>query len=163
MDVYLVRHADAVSEEQDPERPLSPAGRETAERLARHVASLRPLLEPPIAEVLHSGKRRAEQTAAIFAAALSPTAAPTVASGLKPNDEPRPIAKMLEKRRREDSAIMLVGHLPHLERLTGLLVAGDAECAVVRFEKSALLKLVPRESEPGWTIAAYLTPACAPP
>jgi len=39
MDVYLVKHAQAVTEEQDPQRPLSEAGRAAVARVASFLAA----------------------------------------------------------------------------------------------------------------------------
>ena len=49
MDVYLVQHGEAVSEEQDPQRPLSEAGSAAVARVASVLAALGPhLIDPPI-------------------------------------------------------------------------------------------------------------------
>jgi len=69
MHVYLVRHGDAKSEEVDPERPLSDRGWAEVERVAKHVGQLR----LPLAEIRHSGKLRARQTAETFAKFVTPT------------------------------------------------------------------------------------------
>jgi len=45
---------------------------------------------------------------------------------------------------------MLVGHLPHLERLTGLLVKGDADAAVAGFPAGGFVGL--ERTDAGWAV-----------
>ena len=159
MDVYLVQHGQALSAEQDSQRPLSEQGRAAATKMADHLAALGTrLIDPPIAEVRHSGKLRAQQTAELFAQALCPHIRPTARENMNPKDDPRVIYEELTTKREQDGALLLVGHLPHLARLAGLLLTGDAEKAPVRFVNAAVLKIGPADD--GWAVEWYLTPAC---
>jgi phosphohistidine phosphatase len=161
MDVYLIQHGEAVYEEQDPARPLSEAGRAAVVKVAAYLAARGPrLIDPPIVEVRHSGKLRAQQTADILAQALCPQVRPETVDGLAPNDDPRRIQSELKSRRDESAAVMLVGHLPHLARLAGLLLAGDVGKSPVRFANAAVLRLGFRAG--GWAVEWYVTPACVP-
>ena len=65
MNLYLIRHGEAKHESDDSARPLSAQGREEIARLATHLvrSGVR------IAEIQHSPKLRAAQTAAILSAA----------------------------------------------------------------------------------------------
>lgn len=58
MRLYLVQHGDAAPERLDPERPLSAAGRREVEAVARLLACA----GARVAQVVHSGKLRAQQT-----------------------------------------------------------------------------------------------------
>jgi phosphohistidine phosphatase len=159
MDVYLVQHGQALSEQRDPQRPLSEEGRAAATRMADHLAGLgTQLIDPPIAEVRHSGKLRAQQTAEVFAQALCAHVRPTACEGMGPKDDPRTIYEELAAKRDRDGAVLLVGHLPHLARLAGRLLAGDAEKTPVRFVNAAVLKIGPADD--GWAVEWYLTSAC---
>jgi phosphohistidine phosphatase len=159
MDMYLVQHAQALAAEQDPERPLSEEGRAAAVKVADYLATLgTELIDPPIAEVRHSGKLRAEQTAEIYAQALCPHLSPATAEGMNPNDDPRVVYTKLAAKRDLDLALLLVGHLPHLGRLTGLLLTGDTERTPVRFANAAVLKI--SSTPDGWAVESYVTPAC---
>ena len=60
MKLYLVRHAHAVSDAEDPARPLSPRGREVALSMGRW---LRGNAAVDIEEVWHSPLVRARETA----------------------------------------------------------------------------------------------------
>jgi len=64
---------------------------------------------------------------------------------LRSNSEPRPV--------------MLVGHLPFLKRLAGLLVTGDSDCPVVQLRNASVV-CVTREGD-RWLVAWILTPEMA--
>src|SRR6185436_20755917 len=99
--VWLVRHGHAVSDQVDPERPLSAEGRTEVEAVARALAKsgrVRPTA------IVHSGKTRARQTAEILASALGKTAALERGDDLAPEADPAAWAERLVDR----SAVMLV-------------------------------------------------------
>ena len=116
--VYLVHHADAVSPDVDAQRPLSERGRMHAERLAADAA--RYGVKPEV--VWHSGKLRARQTAEAMWRACNPLAEFSAARGLQPNDAPEFVRDQLTGEMRD---VMLVGHMPNLERVHGLLLWRD--------------------------------------
>jgi phosphohistidine phosphatase len=149
MQVYLVQHGLATREEDDPERPLTAEGRAEVERVARAAAAagVRP------DSILHSGKNRARQTAEIFAAHAKPAQGVRAVEGLGPRDDPQRAKERLE---RADAPLLLVGHLPHLGRLAGLLLAGDAEREVVAFRNGGVVCLERREK--GFALRWILTP-----
>jgi phosphohistidine phosphatase len=132
MQFYLVRHGDAVSAVEDPRRPLSAAGRADIERLARWALER----EVRVAVIYHSGILRAAETAAILAARLGPPAGVKEHSGLLPEDDPAIAKAELES---TEEPIMLVGHLPHMNRLAGLLFAGDPNRAAAEFATATML------------------------
>lgn len=157
MDVYLMQHGVAVAEEVDPTRPLTADGRAAVERVAECArrAGVR------IDRCVHSGKVRAEQTARILAEALG--ASVETRSGLAPSDPVGPGADWLEAEASDapDAAIAVVGHLPFLDRLAGLLVAGDERAQAVRFQNAGLLRLVPKRDADGYAVAWVLVPDLA--
>jgi phosphohistidine phosphatase len=105
---------------------------------------------------------RAEQTAQILGQALAGNASVTVSSGLAPNDDPRIVAERVNEARGEDCAIMLVGHLPHLERLIGLLLWGDSNATPARLTTAAVAALSWHQRDGwalDWLLAGGLTPA----
>ena len=161
MDVYLIQHGEALSEEQDPQRPLSDTGRAAVAKVADYLAARAAhMVDPPIKELRHSGKRRAQETAEILGQALCPQVRPTAVEGMQPKDDPGAIHTELESRRDERTALMLVGHLPHLAHLTGLLLTGEAEKSPVRFVNAGVLRLGFRNGI--WAIDWYVTPPCMP-
>ena len=132
MGLYLVRHGAAVQQGSDASRPLTDAGRKAVEQLAEAAAEKRVW----VAEIVHSGILRAQQTAEIIAERLSPPRGVRAAEGLLPQDDP-----MIAKAELESAAepLMLVGHLPHLARLAGLLVTGDSEREAAQFLPATLV------------------------
>jgi len=153
MHLYLVRHGDAVPEEENPLRPLTERGREEVARVARTVARF------GIGAVVihHSGKLRAKQTAEILAAELDVHGAPTPLDGLAPNHDPLIAVSFTENM---DMPAMLVGHLPHLSRLCSLLVLGQPGPELVAFPPGALVALS-RRLDGGWRIDWVVTPETA--
>jgi phosphohistidine phosphatase len=75
---------------------------------------------------------------------------------LSPLDDVEPVAESLA---REGKVVMLVGHLPFMERMAGHLVAGDAEHPVVKFHNGGVVCL--EQGEPGWQVSWIVTPAIA--
>jgi phosphohistidine phosphatase len=155
MRLYLVQHGEAVTEAEDPERPLSAQGREGVARIAVFVR----LAGVEVEQIQHSGKRRAEETAAILADHLRPANGVVSVAGLAPKDDVRPVAELLD---RESRPLMLVGHRPFLDRLAGLLVASDSTRTVVQFQKGGIVCLE-RDAESGsWAVVWALTPELIP-
>ena len=157
--LYLMQHAQAVPEEVDPLRPLSEEGRTAIARVAAHVA-LRSL---PVEHIYHSGKLRARQTAEILGAALQLADWVKPLEGLNPKDRAEPLARWLrvETQKSTESGIALVSHLPLLDRLASLLLAGDEEMGVIAFQYAALVALKPRGDGKRFVVQWMLTPEWA--
>lgn len=155
MDVYLMQHGLAVPEEVDPDRPLSAAGREAVAAVARHAGAAGVRVD----QIVHSGRTRALQTAAILAEALGCADVAQV-PGLNPNDPVEDAARALVDRDRAGS-LAIVGHLPSLDRLASLLLVQETSAHVVAFRNGGLVKLVPSTAGPGFAIAWILTPELA--
>lgn len=149
MNIYLVRHGEAVSEKLDPKRPLASSGREAVEQVARMAAAKN--LE--VSVIFHSGILRAEQTAEILAAHLPVNSVVQQLSGLLPQDDPSIARGELEAAERP---VILVGHLPHLNRLLSLLVRGDMESVVMDLPPATMVCCSNDGSK--WTLAWALTP-----
>jgi phosphohistidine phosphatase len=150
MELYLVRHGDAMSKYENPERPLTELGKNDAGKVAAYLAKqgVRPI------QIRHSGKARAKQTAEIISAALKPEGGIVQVPGLKPNDDVRIVMESLWE---ESQPIMLVSHLPLLERLSALLLSGDADHSIIEFRKCSVAALVKDES--GWRVNWSIFPS----
>ena len=149
MRVYLVQHGLAKDKSEDIERPLSGQGREDVARCAGFLSLFE---KPRPVKILHSGKLRAEQTADMFAEAWG--CIPVECSlDLTPNDDPSIWSAHLASR---DKDMMLVGHLPHLQRLAGLLICGDSEREAVHFRNGGVLCL--ERGRAGWTVLWQINP-----
>lgn len=155
MRFYLVQHAEAKRKEEDPERALTDRGREEARRVAAFVTRH---ADVAVARILHSGKTRARQTAEIFAEALRPSRGIAQREGLAPLDEPLVGARELAE---AEENLMLVGHLPHLARLAGLLLCGSTERGPVAFRMGGVVALR-RDEEGMWALRWALVPDVVP-
>lgn len=150
MELYLVQHGEAKAEKQDPSRPLTERGRADVERVARAAARM----GLGISAVYHSGKLRAQQTAEILARELGLEGSPYRMDGLAPNDDVgvafREIAGLTRP-------VVLVGHLPHLGRLTSLLVVGDAFRRIITLRMGGMVCLTGHD-DGSWRVRWALPP-----
>lgn len=148
MKLYLVQHGEAKPEAEDPDRSLTAQGEEEV----RGVARVAKRLDIHPSKVYHSGKRRAHQTAEIIASALKlPIES---ARGLNPLDDVREWAERVSK---ETKDLMIVGHLPFLEKLTSLLLSDDENARLVVFRYGAIVCLDQKEDR-GWAVRWILIP-----
>jgi phosphohistidine phosphatase len=149
--LYLVRHGEPVPSDVDPQRPLSEKGRAEVQGIGRLLrgAGVR------VDHIVHSGKRRAEETAALLAEALGNERPIEQRSGLDPLDPVDPVAGEAAGFA-EDT--MLVGHLPFMARLVSRLTAGDEDLVGLLFRPGTVVCLV-RTPRDHWGIEWVLPPA----
>jgi phosphohistidine phosphatase len=145
---YLARHGTAAPGPDDRERPLTLAGRADVEDVARTLRAR----GVEVAEIRHSGLRRARETAEILAGALAPPRGIREASGLAADDTPDEARAQLE---RAESPLMLVGHMPHLGRLLAVLL-GDAAAGRIRLAPGTVVGLV--HGADGWRADLVVPP-----
>jgi phosphohistidine phosphatase len=156
MDLYLMQHGQATTDDEDPERPLTDTGRAAVQRVAERARTA----DVRISGCFHSGKLRAEQTAQILVRAIGSGSSVEARPGLGPNDPVAPVAEWLREVTEHES-LTLVGHLPFLGRLASLLVAGEEEAQVLSFQMAGLVKLEPKADREGFSVAWALTPDLA--
>lgn len=140
-----MQHAEAKSQEEDPTRPLSERGWEEIRKVAKY---LKGHADIHLKEIKHSGKLRAEQTAQVLAENLNPPGGIKEAEGLESMADVGLWAKRLAE---IDEDTMLVGHLPHLEKLAGILVCGDENRKPVEFSKGGVVCLSRKGSN--WSVS----------
>ena len=148
--LYLVQHGVSLPKEADPRRGLSPEG--IAE--VRRIAEVAKGYGVRVKRICHSGKTRAQQTADIMADFLSPTRGVEAVEGLGPMDDPGAWVSFIDNR----DDLMVVGHLPFLERLTALLVTGRMDKPVFRFQNGGIVCLTDDPDKGGWVVAWTLMP-----
>ncbi len=149
MKLYLVQHGEAVAKEVDPVRPLSERGVADVEKMAQFLKRNGVGAE----RVLHSGKRRAQQTAGMLAAVLMPAAEPEPVAGIGPKDD---VVAFSGKLADLSGDMLVAGHLPFMSQLVAWLVAGSKDHAVVVYQPGSVVCLEQQES--GWAIAWMLRP-----
>jgi phosphohistidine phosphatase len=148
--LYLVQHAEAKDEADDPNRDLTEKGSLDIEAVSHHLKRL----NVEVKQIFHSGKTRAQSTAKILADHLRPSAGVSAAQGLAPMDDPRIWAGRLAGM---DENIMLVGHLPHLGRLAALLMSGNQERSVVNFQMGGAVRLQHMQADQ-WALDWMIVP-----
>lgn len=150
MALYLVQHGKALPKEVSPDQDLSEEGIAEAEKIARVAKEY----NIKVGQIRHSTKTRARRTAAVFQAALGPKEPMQVMEGLKPLDDVTSVASEIPN----EHDIMLVGHLPFMERMASYLITGDIEKKVIKFQNAGIVCL-DREPETGdWFIKWALMP-----
>jgi phosphohistidine phosphatase len=151
MALYLVQHGKSLSKEQDPEQGLSKEGYADVNRIAGVAAGygVRPTA------IRHSGRKRARQTAEIFAEALRGEMSKVEPiSGIGPLDDVAAVANTLKT----GDNLMLVGHLPFMERLTGFLITGSAEKLIFKFQNGGIVCVDKDPDTQWWFIKWTLSP-----
>jgi len=150
MALYLVQHGQCHPKEVDPEKGLSPEGQATVTRIAGVAKGY----DVPVKVILHSGKKRARQTAELFAEALAPSEGLHAKSGLNPLDDVTALAGLIDSK----DDLMLVGHLPFMSRLCAWLVTGNPEQPVFQFQNGGIVCLKRQPETADWIIAWTLMP-----
>ena len=133
MALFLVQHGKSLPKEKDPDRGLSRQGIEETRALAEMAAEQ----NVQISRIIHSGKKRALQTAEIFMKILEPETGIDKGPALAPLDD----VTTFTSRVSSEENIMVVGHLPFMERLVSYFVAGSPETLVIKFQNSGVVCL----------------------
>ena len=132
MALFLVQHGKSLPKEKDPDRGLSRQGIEET----RAMAGVAQKQNVQVSRIIHSGKKRALQTAEIFMKTLEPEDGIAKSPGLAPLDDVTVFAAKISA----EENIMVVGHLPFMERLASYLVSGSPEkTRVVKFQNSGIV------------------------
>jgi phosphohistidine phosphatase len=140
MFVYLVQHAESKSEQEDPSRSLTAKGMHDVKK----VASFASQCNLKIHMIFHSSKLRAKQTAEVLSEHLNPAKGVSEVDGLAPLDDPAIWAQRL-KDIPED--VILVGHLPHLDKLASLLLCGDKDKNIISYKMAGIVCLERTDTE----------------
>jgi len=150
MKLYLAQHGNAVTKEEDPERPLSEQGEQDVRSMASRLGDA----GVQVTRVWHSGKPRAVQTAEILARRILSGRKIECIKGLAPND---PVAEFASDADVWDENMLVVGHLPFMSRLVSLLIIGNAEHELVRFSPGSVV-CMERNDADRWCIDWMLRP-----
>jgi len=153
MALFLVQHGISAPKDIDPEKGLSDFGREETNRIAQVAKGYK----IPVKKIVHSGKKRAEQTARIFHETLALEIPMKKISGIKPMDDARVLAATIELKEN----LMVVGHMPFMEGLVSFLTTGSENCRVFKFQNSGIVCLdmeSGEDNEADWFIKWTLNP-----
>ena len=150
MRLYLVQHAQAVSEDMDPQRPLTEQGWRDAKKVAAFVKHLGLSVD----YLWDSGKTRAAQTAEVLARVVEVTRPTSAREGLSPKDNVAAIRDEIEAAQRD---VMLVGHMPFVSKLAALMLTGDESADTVAFKQAGIVCLE-RGDNNRWQLVWMVTP-----
>ncbi len=153
MEVILLRHAQAVSKDINADQPLSDEGIKNIQKVAEFLRQSGWKCN----KIRHSKKLRAEQTAGHLHEITYQGAKIEKIDGLDPNDPVYPMAKKLEE---DDDNLILVGHLPFMAKLAGLLINQDENQTPVSFQPAGGACLVKEEHL--WRIKWKIGPELQP-
>ncbi len=150
MMLILVQHGDALPKDIDPDRPLSDAGQRDVRGLVEFLIEC----GISVSRVIHSGKTRARQTAELLGSALAPGKDIDAHSGLDPNYPTQPFAE--EVLSWEDD-VLVVGHLPFMDKLIARLVAGNEDRSIVTIRPGTMVCLERTEAS-DWRVTWMVRP-----
>ncbi len=131
----------------DPERPLSKCGREEI----RHLGEWCRRKEVRPAEIWHSPKARARETAALLAEFMGLPGGAVERAGLLPEDPVSPIAALLDSATRD---ICIVSHLPFVDVLSRHLAGEPGDR---RFSTGSMW-CASRDGRGVWTRGWFISP-----
>ncbi len=155
VNLYLVQHGEPKREEEDPDRPLSEKGWSEIRKVTAFIAETANIL---VSTIFHSGKTRARQTAEALAEYLNPREGVKEAEGLKPLDDPSIWAERFAE---SNEDVILVGHLPHLSKLSAHLVCQDENEEIVDFQMGGIVCLK-RDESGAWSVSWMVIPQIIP-
>ncbi len=148
MAIFLVQHGVSLPKDKDPQKGLSQNGKEETQK----IADVAKFYKIPVTKIIHSGKKRAEQTADIFKKALGIDTSIELTSGINPMDDATAFGNMIDPK----SNVMVVGHLPFMEKLVSHLTTTDLTLFVYKFQNSGIVCL--DFDDKGWFIKWTLNP-----
>lgn len=149
MELYVMRHADAVLGGEDAARPLSAKGRVQAERMGEWLAALavgRP-------RIVSSPLLRARETAELVAGALGGLAVEeteALACGMLPDEG----ATLIHEMSGWGDGVMLVGHAPDLGMLISYLLGANE--SFVEMRKGTVARLSMQRSGFGGALLRWV-------
>ncbi len=126
MRLYLVQHGDAVPKDIDPDRPLSEQGRADIQGLKVWLSRQ----NVQVAQILHSGKSRAKETAEILRPLLESSGQIFAGQGLAPNDSPEAFLRQLGEHKKDT---LIAGHMPFVARTVSQACTGAPDLPLVEF------------------------------
>jgi len=133
MKLYLIQHGLALAKEEDPERPLSSQGKAQTKRTTNYLKSR----DIKVDAIWHSTKLRAVQTAEIIAESL-------VCGKIQAREDMNPldgVEKFPGEILASNKDIMIIGHLPFLQKLADRLLTGLEKSEIIAFRNSGLVSL----------------------
>jgi len=150
MAIYLVQHGKSLPKDKDPEQGLSEEGIAEVKRIAEVAKGY----NIPVKSVVCSMKKRARQTAEIFASLLNTGTEVREIEGIKPLDDVAGFAETIVN----ENNRMVVGHLPFMQRLISFLISGSVEPAVFKVQNGGIVCMDKDPDTDQWIIQWAIMP-----
>lgn len=131
MRIYLMQHGHSLPENIDPNRGLSEQGKKETRKIGWFLKKR----NIKIATAWHSSKLRSKQTAQIISEYLHP-AKLVERNDINPNDPVERFPREIEKTGEE---LLIVGHLPFLQKLCSEILADSSSYDLVSFKNSGVI------------------------
>jgi len=147
MRLYLIQHGIAVPEEQGPQKPLSQEGRDDTQKTAEFLKAR----DIKVDRIWHSKKTRSVQTAQMISESIACSEIEE-RDDINPKD---PVDKLQEGIQALNADLMIVGHLPFLQKLASLLLTGSDRNELISFKNSGVICL---EYQENWKLAWFAPP-----
>ena len=147
MKLYLVQHGLSLPEDIDPEKPLSPQGKEQTQGVAEFLKEKNFQVD----ELWHSPKKRAVETAQIISENVRCSRIQE-RKDLNPLDPVKDFPQEIESLSKD---LMIVGHLPFLQNLASLLLSGREDNQFISVRNSGVLCL---EKTDTWKVLWAIIP-----
>ncbi|MBI5750428.1 MAG: phosphohistidine phosphatase SixA [Nitrospinae bacterium] len=136
MQLYLMQHGQALDEEQDPQRHLSPEGKAQIGRTALALKKMGLSFDLMIS----SSKARARESAEIIADTLSyPLKEIEITDSLTPNSSPEDFIDFLAGFK-DRERVFVAGHLPSLHNIALWLLCESCNINI-KFEMGGVLRI----------------------
>jgi phosphohistidine phosphatase len=148
MALFLVQHGLSLPKDQDPEKGLSKKGVENTKK----IAEVAKFYEIQVSTIVHSGKKRAKETALIFSETLGIKRPSEQIDDIKPMDDVKAFCDKTELK----SGLMIVGHLPFLEKFVSYIITGQQDLRIYKFQNSGIVCL--DHEQDNWFIKWTLNP-----
>jgi phosphohistidine phosphatase len=144
MFIILCRHGEAISKEENPQRPLTQMGRVKVISIAQK--AFRHRERPSV--IYHSEKLRAKQTGELISQTLGIKNILVEKKGLRPEDDPEKFLKSVDV----NQNIVIVGHIPFLKIMASYLLKGLKEEYTVQFDFASMVCFEKEKGEKFWKI-----------
>ncbi|MCK5124716.1 MAG: phosphohistidine phosphatase SixA [candidate division Zixibacteria bacterium] len=151
MKLYLVQHAKAEVKDGETSRTLTEEG---VAELLKVASFLKIHAMVSIHTIYHSNKIRAIQTAEILFEHIKPKPLVKQASGLAPMDD---VLIWAEQASHLSEDSMIVGHMPHISKLTHQLLANSKSGNFVSVRNAGVICLE-RDSTDQWSLRWSIIP-----
>lgn len=141
MDIFLLRHADAVEVgrmgvTRDQDRPLTERGVKKLKKVAQVLLSM----EVSFDTILSSPYVRAKETAEIIGEAMECRSRIKLTPNLVVDAGPAELVKEINEDHSRSRTVLLIGHEPQLVSLASVLISGRHDVSI-RLKKGGLCKL----------------------